>query len=159
MVKALYPGSFDPVHNGHIDILTTAAALFDEVIIAAMRNPSKTVPFFSDEERVAMLTESTEHLGNVSVVEFGELVIDLARRLEVDVIVKGLRSVADFDTEMQMAQMNRSVGEVDTVFLPARSGIDFIASKYIREIARFGGDCSHLVPEPVARRLDGKLQS
>ena len=159
MVKALYPGSFDPVHNGHIDIISTASRLFDEVVVAAMRNPSKSTPFFSDSERVAMLEASTAHLGNVSVVEFGELVIDLAARLEVDLIVKGLRGVADFDSEMQMAQMNRSVGGVDTMFLPAKSGDDFIASKYIREITRFGGDCSHLVPEPVAKLLLEKRPS
>mgnify|MGYP006261563959 CR=1 FL=1 len=156
MVKALYPGSFDPVHNGHIDIVTTASRLFDAVVIAAMRNPSKSTPFFTDEERVAMLEESTAHLPNVSVVEFGELVIDLAARLGADVIVKGLRGVTDFDSEMQMAQMNRSVGGVDTMFLPARSGDDFIASKYVREISKFGGDCSHLVPAPVATRLEAK---
>jgi len=156
VVKALYPGSFDPVHNGHIDIVTTAARLFDEVIIAAMRNPSKATPFFTDEERVQLLEDSTAHLPNVSVVEFGELVIDLAHRLGVHLIVKGLRGVSDFDSEMQMAQMNRSVGGVDTMFLPAKSGDDFIASKYIREITKFGGDCSHLVPEPVAKLLVSK---
>lgn len=156
MVKALYPGSFDPVHNGHLDIVTTASRLFDEVIIAAMRNPSKATPFLTDDERVGLLEASTSHLGNVSVVVFGELVIDLARRLEVDLVVKGLRGVADFDSEMQMAQMNRSVGDVDTMFLPAKSGDDFIASKYIREITKFGGDCSHLVPAPVAELLRTK---
>ncbi|MDG2113412.1 MAG: pantetheine-phosphate adenylyltransferase [Actinomycetota bacterium] len=153
MTKALYPGSFDPIHNGHLDIVTTAARLFDEVVVAAMRNPSKSVPFFTDAERVALIEESTAHLDNVVVVEFAELVIDLAQRLEVDLVVKGLRGVADFDSEMQMAQMNRSVGGVDTMFLPAKSGDDFIASKYIREITKFGGDCSHLVPEPVAKLL------
>jgi pantetheine-phosphate adenylyltransferase len=153
VTKALYPGSFDPIHNGHLDIVTTAARLFDEVVVAAMRNPSKSVPFFTDAERVALIEESTAHLDNVVVVEFAELVIDLAQRLEVDLVVKGLRGVADFDSEMQMAQMNRSVGGVDTMFLPAKSGDDFIASKYIREITKFGGDCSHLVPEPVAKLL------
>ena len=159
MVKALYPGSFDPVHNGHIDIVATASRLFDEVVVAAMRNPSKATPFFTDDERVSMLEKSTAHLGNVTVVVFGELVIDLAARLDVDLIVKGLRGVSDFDTEMQMAQMNRSVGGVDTMFLPAKSGDDFIASKYIREITKFGGDCSHLVPEPVAALLRTKQGS
>ncbi|MED5362159.1 MAG: pantetheine-phosphate adenylyltransferase [Actinomycetota bacterium] len=157
MVKVLYPGSFDPVHNGHIEICATASRLFDHVVVAAMRNPQKSSPLFSDEERIEMITEACSHLDNVEVVQFGELVVDLAKRLEVDFIVKGLRSSGDFESELQMAQMNKSVSGVETVFLPATSGNAFIASKYIRDITKFGTDCSHLVPESIADRLREKM--
>ena len=153
MVMAMYPGSFDPVHNGHLDVISAASALFDSVVVAAMRNPSKSVPLFSDDERVAMIVESTSHLANVSVVQFGELVVDLAQRLGADVIVKGLRSQSDFESELRMAHMNHSVSGVETVFVPPRTEHLFVASNYIREITRFGGDCSHLVPPAVAERL------
>ena len=122
-----------------------------------MRNPQKSSPFFTDEERVEMLTEACQHLANVEVVQFGELVVDLARRLEVDFILKGLRGAADFESELQMAQMNKSVSAVETLFLPSVSENAFIASKYIRDITRFGTDCSHLVPESVAIRLREKM--
>ena len=144
MVKVLYPGSFDPVHNGHMEICATASRLFDRVVVAAMRNPQKSSPFFTDEERVEMLAEACQHLGNVEVVQFGELVVDLARRLEVDFIIKGLRGSADFESELQMAQMNKSVSAVETLFLPSTSENAFIASKYIRDITRFGTDCSQI---------------
>ena len=157
MVKVLYPGSFDPVHNGHIEICTTASRLFDHVVVAAMRNPQKSSPLFSDEERIEMITDACSHLDNVEVVQFGELVVELAKRLEVDFIVKGLRSSGDFESESQMAQMNKSVSGVETVFLPATSGNAFIASKYIRDITKFGTDCSHLVPESIADRLREKM--
>ena len=157
MVKVLYPGSFDPVHNGHMEISATARRLFDHVEVAAMRNPQKSSPFFTDEERVEMLTDACEHLGNVEVVQFGELVVDLARRLEVDFIIKGLRGSADFESELQMAQMNKSVSGVETLFLPSVSDNAFIASKYIRDITAFGTDCSHLVPESIAERLREKM--
>ena len=157
MVKVLYPGSFDPVHNGHIEICAPASRLFDHVVVAAMRNPQKSSPFFTDEERVEMLTDACEHLGNVEVVQFGELVVDLARRLEVDFIIKGLRGSADFESELQMAQMNKSVSGVETLFLPSVSDNAFIASKYIRDITAFGTDCSHLVPESIAERLREKM--
>ena len=157
MVKVLYPGSFDPVHNGHIEICTTASRLFDHVVVAAMRNPQKSDPFFTDDERFEMLTEACTHLENVEVVEFGELVVDLADRLDVDFIIKGLRGAADFESELQMAQMNKSVSGVETLFLPSTSESAFIASKYIRDITRFGTDCSHLVPEAVALRLPTKM--
>ena len=149
----MYPGSFDPVHNGHLDVISAASRLFDTVTVAAMRNPAKSTPLFSDDERVTMISESTSHLGNVSVVQFGELVVDLADRLGADVIVKGLRSQSDFESELRMAHMNHSVTGVETVFVPPRTEHLFIASNYIREITKFGGDCSHLVPSPVAERL------
>ena len=104
-----------------------------------------------------MLTDACEHLGNVEVVQFGELVVDLARRLEVDFIIKGLRGSADFESELQMAQMNKSVSGVETLFLPSASENAFIASKYIRDITAFGTDCSHLVPESIAERLREKM--
>ena len=153
MVMAMYPGSFDPVHNGHLDVIGAASRLFNSVVVAAMRNPSKSTPMFTDGERVAMIEESTAHFGNVTVVEFGELVVDLAQRLGADVIVKGLRSQTDFETELRMAHMNHSVTGIETVFVPPRSEHLFIASNFIREITKFGGDCSHLVPPPVAQRL------
>ncbi len=157
MVKVLYPGSFDPVHNGHIEICAVASKLFDHVVVAAMRNPQKSSPFFSDEERVEMLSEACAHLENIEIVQFGELVVDLAARLEVDFIVKGLRGVTDFESELQMAQMNKSVSGIETLFLPSTSENSFVASKYIRDITRFGSDCTHLVPDAVAKRLREKM--
>ncbi len=153
MVMSMYPGSFDPVHNGHLDVVSASSRLFSSVTVAVMRNPSKATPLFSDDERMAMIEESTSHMGNVSVVQFGELVVDLARRLGADVIVKGLRSQSDFESELRMAHMNQSVAGIETVFVPPRTEHLFIASNFIREITKFGGDCSHLVPPPVAARL------
>jgi pantetheine-phosphate adenylyltransferase len=157
MTKVLYPGSFDPLHNGHMGIITTASNLFDEVVIAAMYNPQKPAPLFDGPERVEMISEAVEHLGNVSVMSFYALVVQLAADMEADLIVKGLRGVDDFESEMQMAQMNKAVTGIETVFFPATSADSYIASKYIRDIARFGGEVSHMMPEPVARRLAEKL--
>ena len=153
MVRVLYPGSFDPVHNGHVEIVEMAANIFDEVIVAAMRNPQKGETLFDMDEREAMLKESFSHLSNVRTTMFGGLVVSLARRESVDFIVKGLRAVTDFESELQMAQTNQKVAGVHTVFLPTASASSFIASKYIREIARFGADCTSMVPPAVARRL------
>jgi pantetheine-phosphate adenylyltransferase len=149
----LYPGSFDPLHLGHVEIIETAASLFDEVVVAAMRNPQKGQPMFDLEDRQAMIVESLAHLPNVTVTMFSSLVVDLAREIGADFVVKGLRTVSDFENEMQMAQMNAAVAGVQTVFLPATSSHAFIASTYIRDIARMGGDVNHLIPAPVARRL------
>jgi pantetheine-phosphate adenylyltransferase len=149
----LYPGSFDPIHNGHLEIVEKASRLFETVIVAAMRNPQKAEPLFSFEDRKAMLEESFAHLPNVSVTRFSSLVVDLARELGADFIIKGLRAVVDFESEMTQAHMNRAVSGVETVFIPSASSRSFINSKLIREIARFGGDVSSLVPPPVAKRL------
>lgn len=156
MTRVLYPGSFDPIHNGHVEIVETASRLFDEVIVAAMRNPQKGEPLFNLEEREAMIQESLAHLDNVRVTMFSTLVVDLARELGADFIIKGLRAVSDFENELQMAQMNYKISGVDTIFLPSLSTNSFLASKFIREIARFGGDVESTVPEPVAKRLKEK---
>ncbi len=153
MVRVLYPGSFDPVHNGHVELVEMAADLFDEVIVAAMRNPQKGETLFDMDEREAMLKETFAHLPNVRTTMFGELVVTLALREKADFIVKGLRAVSDFENELQMAQTNRKVAGVPTVFLPSTSASSFIASKYIREIARFGVDVTSMVPPAVAQRL------
>lgn len=154
--RVLYPGSFDPVHNGHIEIITTASGLFDEVIVAAMRNPQKGGGHFDLETRQAMIRESVEHLGNVEVTMFSSLVVDLATELGADFIIKGLRAVSDFENELQMAQMNNAVSGVHTLFIPSASKSSFLASKFIREIATFGGDVSSMVPEGVMRRIKEK---
>ena len=157
MTSVLYPGSFDPVHNGHLEIVGTAARLFDSVVVAAMRNPQKGEPLFDLDDRRAMLEESFAHLNNVKVTMFSSLVVDLAQELSTDFIVKGLRAVSDFESELQMAQMNHKISGVDTLFIPSASEHSFLASKLIREIARFGGDVSDMVPPPVARRLKEKF--
>jgi pantetheine-phosphate adenylyltransferase len=150
----LYPGTFDPIHNGHLEIIETASRLFDRVIVAAMRNPQKGAPMFSFEDRKAMIEESTSHLENVEVTAFSALVVNLTKEMGADFIIKGLRAVNDFESELQMAQMNHRISGVDTVFIPSASSHSFIASKLIREIARFDGDVSDMVPESVAKRLD-----
>jgi pantetheine-phosphate adenylyltransferase len=156
LTRVLYPGSFDPIHNGHVEIVERASRLFDEVVVAAMRNPQKGEPLFSLRERQELIEESLAHLPNVTVTMFSSLVVDLARELEADFIVKGLRAVSDFENELQMAQMNNTISGVDTVFIPCASNNSFLASKLIREIARFGGDVSATVPEPVSKRLKEK---
>ena len=153
MTVVLYPGSFDPIHNGHVEIVETASRLFDRVVVAAMRNPQKGEPLFSLADRQELIEASLGHLGNVEVTSFSALVVDLARDIGAHVIVKGLRAVSDFESELQMAQMNRSISGVDTLFIPSASGNSFLASRLIREIARFGGDVSNMVPPAVAARL------
>ena len=159
MALVLYPGSFDPIHNGHLEIIETASRLFDGVIVAAMRNPQKGEPLFDLDERERMLHESVGHLENVKVTMFSSLVVDLARDAGVDFIVKGLRAVSDFESELQMAQMNKGISGVDTLFIPSASAHSFLASKLIREIARFGGNVSAMVPPAVAKRLEEKYPS
>ncbi|HEY8525102.1 MAG TPA: pantetheine-phosphate adenylyltransferase [Acidimicrobiales bacterium] len=157
MTRVLYPGSFDPIHNGHLEIIDVAARLFDDVVVAAVRNPQKGDPFFSLAERQAMIEESVAKHDNVRVTMFSSLVVDLAREVEADFIIKGLRVVSDFESELMQAQMNLAVSGVDTLFIPSGSTHSFVASKFIREIARYGGDVSSMVPEPVAKRLAEKF--
>jgi len=153
VTTVLYPGSFDPFHNGHRELVETAAYLFDHVVVATMRNPQKGEPLFSLDERQKMIKESIAHVDNIEVVQFAKLVVDVAKDVGADFIIKGLRAVSDFESEMAQAQVNLNVSGVHTVFLPSASASSAIASKYIRDIARFGGDVSSMVPEPVALRI------
>ncbi len=155
MTRVLYPGSFDPVHNGHIEIIETASKLFDEVVVAAMVNTQKDGVFDLDD-REEMITEAVAHLPNVSVRMFTGLVVDIAAEAGADFIVKGLRAVSDFENELQMAQMNNAASGMHTVFIPSASTSSFLASKFIRDFARFGGDISKMVPSHVAQRLKEK---
>jgi len=157
VATVLYPGSFDPFHNGHRELVETAAYLFDSVVVAAIRNPQKNQGLFTLEERKAMIRESLDHLDNVKIVSVSKLVVDVARDVGADFIIKGLRAVSDFENEMAQAQTNLAVSGVHTIFLPSASANSYIASKYIRDIARFGGDISAMVPEGVARLIKEKM--
>jgi pantetheine-phosphate adenylyltransferase len=153
VARVLYPGSFDPFHNGHRELVETAAHLFDHVVVGAIRNPHKGDGLFTLDERHAMIEESLDHLENVSVVHVAKLVVDVARDVGADFIIKGLRAVSDFENEMAQAQTNLANSGVHTLFLPSASANSYIASKYIRDFARFGADVSAMVPAGVAKRL------
>jgi len=150
--KVLYPGSFDPLHNGHIEIIEIASRLFGDVMVAAMVNREKP-GFLPLDERLALIEESVAHLPGVRVSAHEGLVVHVAQALEADFVIKGLRVPSDFEIEMQMAQMNKAVTGMETVFVPAGSSVGFLSSRWIREIAVEGGDVSALVPAPVARVL------
>ena len=156
---ALYPGSFDPFHNGHLEIVEMAAKMFDRVVVAPMRNLQKGEPLFTLDERLAMIEASIAHLDNVEMDSFSALVVDLATRIGADVIVKGLRVASDAEAELQQAQMNKAVAGVQTLFIPSASEHSFIASKFVRDFARFGGAnrIGSLVPEPVFVALKEKF--
>ena len=156
MTKAMYPGSFDPLHLGHLNIVEIAASIFDEVVVVTMQNPEKK-SFLSLEAREDLLKSSFSHLPNVSTANSSGLVVNAAVDLEATVIVKGLRSTGDFEIEMQMAQTNKTVAGVETIFIPSEPAHSHISSRFIREIAILGGDVSALVPESVASLLSGRL--
>jgi pantetheine-phosphate adenylyltransferase len=152
------PGSFDPVTNGHLDVIERASKLFDEVAVLVTVNKSKA-GMFSVEERQEMLRESTVGLPNVKVDAFHGLLVDYCREHDIRAIVKGLRAVTDFDYELQMAQMNHRLSGVDTVFVPTSPAASFLSSSLVKEVATWGGDVSGLVPEPVLRRLTSRLDT
>ena len=153
MAIALCPGSFDPVTLGHLDIIERSSRHFDEVIVAVIRNPQKTASLFNLEDRQQMLKEATQHLTNIRIEFFKGLLVDFARDHGVDAIVKGLRAVSDFDQELQMAQMNQRLSGIDTFFLSTSPQHSFLSSSLVREVARFGGDVSGMVPKNVNDRL------
>lgn len=150
--RAVCPGSFDPVTNGHLDIIGRAAHLYDELFVAVLINKSKS-SLFTVDERIAMLTEVTAEYGNVRVDSFHGLLGDYCRSNQIPVIVKGLRAVSDFDYELKMAQMNRGIADVDTLFMPTNPEYSFLASSLVKEIATYGGDVSSLLPESVHKLL------
>ncbi|MCQ2518562.1 MAG: pantetheine-phosphate adenylyltransferase [Lachnospiraceae bacterium] len=158
MKTAIYPGSFDPVTYGHIDIIKRAAGLFDKIIVAVLDNPSKS-PLFSVDERVTMLKEVTAEITNVEVDSFSGLLIDYAKQKNVDVAIRGLRAVTDFDYELHMAQTNAliSEGRLETVFLTTDLAYSFLCSSTVREIASFNGDVSQCVPECVRDAMSVKF--
>ncbi|MCU1395236.1 MAG: coaD [Ilumatobacteraceae bacterium] len=149
----LYPGSFDPVHLGHVDVIEQAAELFGDVVVGVMHNPAKPSGLFTIAERVAMLAASVEHLPTVRIEPFTGLAVDAAKACDAAFIVKGLRNAGDFEIEQQMAHMNHSVAGVRTVYVACRPDRVFVSSRFIREIAQYGGDVSHLVPATVASEL------
>ena len=158
MRRAVCPGSFDPVTNGHLDIVSRASALFDEVVVAVGVNKSKS-RLFTPDERVDMLIEACRDFPNVTVDTFSGLLTTFCQERDVHAIVKGLRAVSDFDYELQMAQMNSSLAEIETVFVPTSPEWSFLASSLVKEVAMFGGDVSGLVPDFVRERLAARLDA
>ena len=154
MITAIYPGTYDPVTNGHVDVITRAAGIFDRVVVGVVGNPHHKKPMFPLEERVGFLREALADLWNVEVDVFSELVVDFARKWDAKAIVKGLRVISDFEWEFQMNQLNRTLApEVETVYVMASPQVSFVSSSGVKEIAAFGGNVEQLVPEPVARRF------
>jgi pantetheine-phosphate adenylyltransferase len=157
-VIAIYPGSFDPITYGHIDVVERARTIFSTIIVLVARNTAKT-PLFSDEERIQMVREVFQKRPNVEVDAFSGLLVDYARRRKASVIVRGLRAVSDFEYEFQMALMNRKLeNKLDTVFLVPREQFTYLNSTIVREIARLGGDVADFVPPNVRRHLQNKLR-
>lgn len=159
MTKAVCPGSYDPITNGHIDVITRAAGLFDEVVVAVVNaSVRKTKPVFDTDERIAFIESATAHLPNVVAEPFDVLVVDFARRVGANAIVKGLRAISDFEYELEMANLNRrQAKDVESVYLMANPQYSFLSSSGVKELATFGGDLDGLVPERVARRLKEEL--
>ena len=158
MLRAIYPGSFDPVTNGHIDIIRRAAAISDELIVGVLQNKAKS-PLFSVEERVIILREVTKNLKNVKIIPFEGLLIDFAAQMDAKVIIRGLRAITDFEYELQMSQTNRKLNaDIETLFLTTSLEYSFLSSTTVKEVASFGGDISQFVPEFVAEKVTEKIK-
>jgi pantetheine-phosphate adenylyltransferase len=155
--RCVCPGSFDPVTNGHLDVLARASRLYDEVTVAVLVNPGKS-GLFDVPERIEMLREVTAELGNVRVDSFEGLLVDYCRERGIPVVVKGLRAVSDFDYELQMAQMNHRLAGVETMFMSTNPLYSFLSSSLMKEVAKFGGDVSGLVPDAIRERLSQRLR-
>ena len=154
MITAIYPGTYDPVTNGHVDVITRAAGIFDRVVVGVVGTPQHKQPLFSLDERVAFLRETLEGIENVEVDVFSQLVVEFARKWDARIIVKGLRVISDFEWEFQMNQLNRTLApDIETVYVMASPQVSFVSSSGVKEIASFGGKVDELVPEAVARRF------
>ncbi len=157
MRRAIYPGSFDPVTNGHLDVIERARKLFDEVIVAVAHNDEKQ-PLFSLEERLDLLRETAGKIDHVRIAEFSGLLVEFAKAEKAGAVIRGLRAVSDFEFEFQMALMNRKLdAAIETIFLMPKEEYTYLSSRIVKEIARLGGDVSSLVPVCVAKALSGKF--
>jgi pantetheine-phosphate adenylyltransferase len=158
-VNALYPGTFDPPTNGHVDLIQRGAKLFDHLTVAVLNNPGKD-PLFTVEERVEMLREATAGIGNVSVATFDGLMVEFARQQGATAVLRGIRAISDYEHEFQMALMNRRLApEVETVFLQPAGRYSFVSSRMVKEVFSFGGDVSGLVPPNVLKRLRARIKN
>ena len=158
-VKAIYPGSFDPLTNGHLDLIARAAKIFDHLVVAILRNSQKN-PLFTVEERVAMLSEGTAEFGNVSVSTFDGLLVDFAREQRAHAVVRGIRAISDYEYEFQMALMNRRLSpDVETIFLMPDAKYSFVSSRLVKEVFRLGGSVDGLVPKFVIERMKDKSRT
>ena len=156
-VRALYPGTFDPPTNGHVDLIQRGAKLFEHLTVGILKNPVKN-PLFTVEERVEMLSEATKSLENVSVATFDGLMVDFARQLDARAVLRGIRAISDYEHEFQMALMNRRLApEIETVFLQPAGRYSFVSSRMLKQVFSFGGDVTGLVPPNVLKRLRGRM--
>ncbi len=159
-VKAIYPGTFDPLTNGHLDLIARGAKIVDELVVAILRNSDKATPLFTVEERQEMLTEATRDFKNVSVDTFGGLLVDFARERGAKAVLRGIRAISDYEYEFQMAMMNRKLDpELETLFMMPAEKYTYVSSRLIKDVFQLGGDVSALVPPLVVERLRSKVPS